>query len=167
MEVEVIKTKTSAPTHRGVEAVLAVVIAVFGGVVVLGSVLAGIGWDAEGPRAGFFPFLIGLFIIGASIINFWNALRSDPEALFAEWVQIRHVFSVINPTALYVLAMPFTGLYVGSAVFIAYFMRYLGKYRWWIALAVAIVTPVIVYVVFERWFMVPLPKGPLEDLLGL
>jgi hypothetical protein len=147
--------------------VLAVVIAVFGGVVVLGSVLAGIGWDAEGPRAGFFPFLIGLFIIGASVINFWNALRSDPDALFAEWVQIRHVFSVINPTALYVLAMPFTGLYVGSAVFIAYFMRHLGKYRWWTALAVAIGTPVVVYIVFERWFMVPLPKGPLEDLLGL
>jgi hypothetical protein len=46
-------------------------------------------------------------------------------------------------------------------------MRHLGKYRWWIALAVAIGTPVVVYIVFERWFLVPLPKGPLEDWLGL
>ena len=58
------------------------------------------------------------------------ALRGDRDALFAEWAQIRHVFSVINPTAVYVLAMPFVGLYVGSAVFIAYFMRALGKYGW-------------------------------------
>jgi hypothetical protein len=165
--MEVIKTTTSAPTHRGVEAVLAVMIAVFGGVVVFGSIQAGINWDAEGPRAGFFPFYIGLFIIVASAINFRNALRSDPKALFAEWVQIRHVFSVINPTAVYVLAMPFVGLYVASAVFIAYFMRFLGKYRWLTALAVAIGTPLVAYIVFERWFLVPLPKGPLEDWLGL
>lgn len=165
--MEVIKTTNSAPTHRGVEAVLAVLIAAFGGVVVLGSVQAGIGWSAEGPRAGFFPFYVGLFIIIASVVNFASALRSDRKALFAEWVQIRHVFSVINPTALYVLAMPFTGLYVGSAVFIAYFMRWLGKYGWALSLAVAIATPLVTYVVFERWFMVPLPKGPLEDWLGL
>ncbi|MFC0241203.1 tripartite tricarboxylate transporter TctB family protein [Rhodopseudomonas telluris] len=163
----VIETKTSAPTHRGVEAVVAVVIAVFGGVVVLGSVQAGITWGPEGPRAGFFPFYVGLCIIAASAINFLNALRSDPDTLFAEWVQIRHVFSVINPTAVYVLAMPFVGLYVGSALFIAYFMRVLGKYRWLTTLAVAIGTPVVAYIVFERWFLVPLPKGPLEDWLGL
>lgn len=162
-----VQTTTSAPTHRGVEAVLAVLVAVFGGVVVLGSVQAGIRWNAEGPGAGFFPFLVGLCIIAASAVNFWNALRSDPDALFAEWLQIRHVFSVINPTALYVLAMPLVGLYVSSAVFIAYFMRWLGGYRWLTALAVALGTPLVTYVVFERWFMVPLPKGPLEDWLGL
>ena len=30
-----------------------------------------------------------------------------------------------------------------------------------------IAMPIIVYVVFEKWFLVPLPKGPLEDLLNL
>jgi hypothetical protein len=162
-----IKTDTTAPTHRGVEASVAALIAVFGGVVIVGSIQSGIGWSAEGPRAGFFPFYIGLFIVAASAINLWNALQGDPKVLFAEWVQLRHVFSVVIPTAVYVGAMPFFGLYVSSAVFIAYFMRRLGKYRWLTALAVALGTPLVAYIVFERWFLVPLPKGPLEDWLGL
>ena len=32
---------------------------------------------------------------------------------------------------------------------------------------VAIGMPVLTYIVFEKWFLVPLPKGPLEELLGL
>jgi hypothetical protein len=33
--------------------------------------------------------------------------------------------------------------------------------------AVSVVTAVVFYVIFEKWFKVPLPKGPLESLLGL
>jgi hypothetical protein len=29
-----------------------------------------------------------------------------------------------------------------------------------------VVVPLVVFVVFERWFLVPLPKGPLEALFG-
>ena len=34
-------------------------------------------------------------------------------------------------------------------------------------LPIAIGVPVVVYIVFERWFLMPLPKGPIEDWLGL
>jgi len=33
-----------------------------------------------------------------------------------------------------------------------------------IGLAVAI--PVVTFIVFEQWFLVPMPKGPLETWLG-
>jgi hypothetical protein len=33
-------------------------------------------------------------------------------------------------------------------------------------LAVALGVPLVFFFVFERWFVVPLPKGPLEALLG-
>jgi putative tricarboxylic transport membrane protein len=32
---------------------------------------------------------------------------------------------------------------------------------------VAVGVPLFFLLVFERWFLVPLPKGPLEALLGL
>jgi len=32
---------------------------------------------------------------------------------------------------------------------------------------VAIAVPLLFYAVFERWFLVPLPKGPVELWLGL
>ena len=50
-------------------------IALFGVIVIFGSVKAGINWGAEGPRAGFFPFYIGIFIVVSSAINLWNGLR--------------------------------------------------------------------------------------------
>jgi hypothetical protein len=46
-------------------------------------------------------------------------------------------------------------------------MRWIGRYGWLLTLAISISLPVIIYVTFEMWFLVPLPKGPIEDLLGL
>ena len=50
---------------------------------------------------------------------------------------------------------------------IAVFMQWLGRYRWELVIAIAVGVPAIFYVMFEKWFLVPLPKGPIEDLLGL
>jgi hypothetical protein len=157
----------AGPMHRTVEAGVTLLIALFGGVVIIGSLKAGINWGAEGPRAGFFPFYVGLLILVASAVNLWNALRGGDKGVFAEWGQLRQVMSVVIPTAIYVGAMPFTGLYVASMIFIAWFMRWLGKYNWLVVAAVAIGMPVVTYLIFERWFLVPLPKGFVEDWLGL
>src|ERR1700712_182298 len=111
----------AGPRHKVVEAGIALLIALFGVIVIIGSVKAGINWGAEGPRAGFFPFYVGLFIIIASAINLLNTMRSDDDSLFAEWGQLRQVFSVAVPTGIYVAVMPFSGLYLASMVFIAWF----------------------------------------------
>jgi len=58
------------------------------------------------------------------------------------------------------------GIYVASAVFIGYFMRRVGRYAWHLAAIVSVGVPVALFVLFEIWFLVPLPKGPLEDMLG-
>ena len=157
----------AGPMHKTVEAGVTLLIALFGVIVIAGSVKAGINWGAEGPRAGFFPFYVGIIIVAASAVNLWSGLREDDTSLFAEWGQLRQVLSVVIPTAIYVGAMRFTGLYVASIVFIGWFMRWLGKYSWLTVAAVAIGMPVIAYLIFERWFLVPLPKGPLEEWLGL
>ena len=45
-------------------------------------------------------------------------------------------------------------------------MKWLGGYRWVTALPLAVGIPAVVFVLFEIWFLVPLPKGPLEMYLG-
>ena len=157
----------AGPMHKTVEAGVTLLIALFGVIVIIGSVKAGINWGAEGPRAGFFPFYIGIAIVASSAINLWNGLREHNDSLFAEWGQLRQVLSVVVPTSIYVGVMPFTGLYLASMVFIAWFMRWLGKYNWLTVAAISIGMPVITYLIFERWFLVPLPKGPVEEWLGL
>ena len=161
-------TSSSGPSHKSVETGVALLVIAFGIIVVLGSVSAGIGWGAEGPRAGFFPFYIGLSIVISGAVNLWNAIRPDaPGGIFAEWSQLWQVLLVVIPATIYAVAVGYIGIYVSSAIFIAWFMRWLGKYGWGTVVAVAIGMPLVVYFVFEKWFLVALPKGPIEQWLNL
>jgi putative tricarboxylic transport membrane protein len=158
----------NGPGHRNVEIGVAAATALFGLVVMGGSLQVGIDWGVEGPRAGFFPFYVGLTIVLSSLFNLYKAVTEiDGKKRFADWRQLRSVMSVVIPTAIYVTAIPFIGLYVASAVLIAVFMKWLGRYPWPLTLAIAIGVPLVTYVLFEKWFLVPLPKGPIEEFLGL
>jgi hypothetical protein len=153
------------PSQRTIEIGVTIFTALFAVIVIIGSLQVGVGWGVEGPRAGFFPFYVGLIILISSVVNFIQASAKSP-GLFAEWGQLRQVLSLLLPTALYVAFIPWIGIYVSSAALIAVFMRWLGRYNWLIVALVAITVPVLSFIVFERWFLVPLPKGPLEDALG-
>jgi putative tricarboxylic transport membrane protein len=157
----------AGPTQRSVEIGVTVAMAVFALIVIAGSVQAGIGWGAEGPKAGFVPFYVGLLILGSSVINFGAILseRSD-KRLFADWGQLAKVMSMLVPTSIYVALIPWIGIYVASALLIAVFMRWLGRYGWGLVAAISLGVPLVTFVVFEKWFLVPLPKGPIEAYLG-
>lgn len=157
----------AGPSHRSVEAGVAVVVGALGLITVLGSLKVGIGWGDEGPKAGFFPFYIGLAIIISSVVNLVQLFAAENDnAVFATWDQIYKVLTVVIPTAIYVAIIPFAGIYVASALLIGLFMVWLGKYRAAVAVPTAIAVPIFFFVTFERWFLVPLPKGPIEKLLG-
>jgi putative tricarboxylic transport membrane protein len=55
---------------------------------------------------------------------------------------------------------------VASVLFIAGFMRILGKISWTKTVLVSVCVNVLLFWMFEVQFMVPLPKGPLEALFG-
>jgi putative tricarboxylic transport membrane protein len=155
------------PAQRSVEIGVAAAVALFALVIIIGSIQAGIGWGAEGPKAGFFPFYIGLLILISTGVNLLQILRARFEGqLFADWGQLRLVLSVLVPTTIYVALIPWIGIYVASALLIAVFMKWLGDYGWGMVAAIAIGVPLVTFVVFEKWFLVPLPKGPLETALG-
>lgn len=130
----------------------------------------GTGWDEfDGPRSGYFPFYIGCLLLASSTWVFVRQLlawrRADP--VFAERTQLASVWSITWPMALYVAGVQFLGIYVSSFALIAYFMVRHGRYRWPTVSAVALGVPLFFFAVFERWFLVALPKGPLEALIGL
>lgn len=157
----------TGPSHRGVEIGVAIAMIAFGAVVITGSTKVGIGWGPEGPKAGFFPFYLGVVIILASIMNLAAAYAMEPRKIFAEWSQLVSVLSVVVPTAVYVLAVPWTGIYLASLVLITLFMVWLGRYSIAMSAAVSVGTVVTIYFMFEKWFLVPLPKGPIEDFFHL
>ena len=133
------------------------------------SVRLGSGWAADGPRPGYFPFYVGLLICIASAINFARGvmIRGAQNKPFVERGQLKMVLTVLVPTAIYAALVTWIGIYAASVLFIAFFMIWLGKYAWWKAVLVSVATMVVFYMVFEIWFKVPLPKGPIETMLGL
>jgi len=155
------------PRQRLVETIVALFIGALGVIAMIGSLQVGIGWGLEGPKSGFFPFWIGAIVVLASAVNVVRALAIPRARLFAEWTQLAQVRKVVIPMAIYVAAVPWLGIYVSSALLIAGFMRWLGRYGWPLTVALSVALPVLIYVTFENWFLVPLPKGPLEDWLGL
>jgi putative tricarboxylic transport membrane protein len=156
----------SGPTHRGVEIGVAIVMIVFGAIVITGSLQVGIGWGPEGPKSGFFPFYLGIAIIGASVMNLLAATQIDGRQLFADWSQLLQVLSVVIPTAIYVTVVPWLGIYLSSLILIAVFMRWLGHYSYALAASVSVGVVLTTFLMFEKWFLVPLPKGPIEEWLG-
>jgi putative tricarboxylic transport membrane protein len=159
----------SGPSHRTIEIAVALSTLAFGFIILVGSLQVGIDWGVEGPRPGFFPFYISLFIIVAGIYNLVQAttLGGIKDGLFSSWEQLRRVMSVVVPSAIYVALVPFLGMYVSSILLIAVFMMWLGRYNAWKTIPIAVGVPAIVYFVFERYFQIALPKGPVEYWLGL
>jgi predicted membrane-bound dolichyl-phosphate-mannose-protein mannosyltransferase len=91
--------------------------------------------------------------------------RSE-DSEFAERGQIALVIAVLAPMVVYVGLIALLGIYLASFALIAYFMRRHGRYGWPLTGSVAVGVPLFFFIVFERWFLVPLPKGPIENLLG-
>jgi hypothetical protein len=155
-------------SHSQVDAIAAALIAVIGMVMMFDNYKLGAGWATDGPEAGYFPFRVGAILcIAAAVVVFKSLFGSARNnAVFVSWERLRLVLSVLAPTILYVLAVQFVGMYVASAVFIAAFMRFMDKRSWLSVLLVSVGVSVALFWLFEIEFMVPLPKGPLEALLG-
>jgi hypothetical protein len=156
--------------QKSAELGVAVFFFAIGAIVIYDSLRLGTGWqEVHGPRPGYFPFYLGLIMCVASLVNAVRALLVKPadDKAFVEIGQLKLVLTVLVPTAFYAGLVTWTGIYVASFLYIALFMRLLGKYPWWKAVSVPAGVVVVFFVVFEKWFKVPLPKGPLENLLGL
>ncbi len=157
---------------RVAELVMAGLFLAFGAIVMWDSRRLGSEWGADGPQAGYFPFYIGLFIVISSAAIIFRALNLGEKgrAAFVEWGQLRMILTVMIPTVIYValIANPWfsLGIYVASAIFIAFFMWHLGKYAWTRIVPVSLGVTFFFFLMFEVWFKVPLPKGPLEAAFG-
>ena len=137
--------------------------------VITDSIRVGTGWADDGPRSGYFPFYIGsLLLLSGGWIFLRQLMRwSSDRVVFAERSQLMLVLAVLVPMCVYVGLIFPLGIYLPSAVLIGYFMKRYGGYRWPAIVGVSIAVPLVFFAVFERWFLVPLPKGPIERLLGL
>lgn len=149
-----------------VDAVVAVLVLIMGGIVIYGSRKLGSEWTTDGPGAGYFPFYIGVILVISGIGVLYQALAGKEKSteVFVDREQLGRVFSVLIPAAVYVGAIQLIGIYVASALYIALFMIILGKYSVLKSAIIGVAVNTLFFMMFEVWFKVPLHKGALDPL---
>ncbi|HEX7127244.1 MAG TPA: tripartite tricarboxylate transporter TctB family protein [Thermodesulfobacteriota bacterium] len=151
---------------RKADLVTATILLILAAVVVWDSYELGIAWGPGGPGSGFFPFWMGLIMIGCCLGIIAQALRRPEGKPFIAREGIAPVLKVLGPAVGFVVLIQFVGLYVSAAVYLAVYMRWIGRHSWPTVAGVALAFAVIAFFVFETWFLVPMPKGPVESWLG-
>ena len=151
---------------RAAEIAVSLALAIGSLILVWDNYKLGAGWGPYGPEAGYFPLRLALVVLIASIAVFIHAIRDNDQTPFIEVAQAKLVAVILLPLLFFVFTIAYLGIYVASTLFIAAFMIFLGKFPIWKAALVSICLMAFFFFIFEIQFMVPLPKGPLENWLG-
>jgi len=166
-------------SNRTMEVVVALVLLCGAAIVIYDSVRIGFGWrEGEGPAPGYYPFWVAVILAFASLVNLMKAVMGHGAGeIFVSLRPFGRVLAVLVPSLAFVsliggisigpVYMPGVGIYVAAAIFIFFFMIVVGRENLVKAIGVAVFVPIALFFMFEKWFLVPLPKGPLEAwLLG-
>src|SRR5215813_10290334 len=151
---------------RTADLVTASVLMLLGGVVLFDAVRLGFGWGADGPKSGFFPFWLAVIMIISCVIVMIQAYRRPVDQPFVTREQLGPVLKVLWPATAMVVLTHFIGLYVAGAIYTAFYMKWVGRHSWLASIGLSVAIAIVCFATFELWFLVPMPKGPLENWLG-
>ena len=152
--------------------VTAAVLMLLSGIVIYDALRLGVGWGTEGPQSGFFPFWLAALLAAVSFVLFLQALRTRSREVFVTRERFVPVLKVLLPLAGFIVLTdppgPWSGLglYVAAGLYLGFYMRWVGRHDWRTVVALATTVPVITFLIFETWFLVPMPKGPVEAWFG-
>ncbi len=155
---------------RRAEPVMAVALAVFSLYLMWKSAELPIGWIAgEGPGGGAFPFWLsaGMLVCTLVIVGRWLR-RASPLSQSGERFMDERAFKLFlvgaGSLAAMIALIHVIGVYGAVPLYLAFYMRVMGRHRWPTTAAIALVTPVAAFFFFEIALNITLPKGYTEPL---
>jgi hypothetical protein len=146
-----------------VEIGLVAVLLILGVVIVNESMRLGPTWGDSGPQAGFFLFVLAIaMIVGTLGVAYANAYRNaDMRPFFEAPEEVEDVLKVGLPIVALVLIIPLFGMYMSAGLYLAFFMAWYGKFRWYSALAGGIILPVVLWIMLREGFNISMPMSAL------
>jgi putative tricarboxylic transport membrane protein len=118
-------------------------------------------WGSGGPGPAFMPFWLGLVMALLALSMLLRSLKQkDPGAAWLPRGEgLRDLLVVLAATVAFIALLKVTGMIIGTALYLAFLVRYLGKHRWWVTLAIALAAAGFNWLVFVHWLRVPMPEG--------
>jgi len=111
---------------------------------------------------GFFPRIIGVGLILACLVDLAMELSRRSEPLpRSEYVGT--VVFVGVATVIFVLAMGFIGGHAAMFAFMLVTLMVLNRGRWLQNLAIALLLPLAIYLMFDVWLNAAIPRGSLLE----
>jgi hypothetical protein len=148
---------------RGADRVTAVLLLAFAVAFAAGALKSYAWWGLEGPGSAFLPFWLGLVMGALALVLLARSVRQqDPGGTWLPRGEgLRDMLVVLGATVLFVAALNVTGMVIGTALYLAGLVWYLGRHRWWVTLGVAAAAAAFNWLVFVHWLRVPMPEGIL------
>jgi len=72
---------------------------------------------------------------------------------------LKSVLWVVIPSTGMVALTELVGLHIAAALFLGFYMRVVGNIGWTTTLLVSIISPLSLYITFDKLFLIPLPAG--------
>jgi hypothetical protein len=72
---------------------------------------------------------------------------------------LTQILWVLIPAAGMVLLSELIGLHLATVLYLAFYMGVVGKMKWGKVILLSILVPLVVYIVFDKIFLIPLPEG--------
>jgi putative tricarboxylic transport membrane protein len=120
-------------------------------------------WGSGGPGPAFVPFWLGLVMaLLASMMLVRSIKQQHPgESWLPRGAGLRDMLVVLAATIAFVALLNTTGMIIGTALYLAFLVRYLGRHPWWMTLSIALAAAGFNWLVFVHWLRVPMPEGKL------
>jgi hypothetical protein len=111
---------------------------------------------------GFFPRIIGLCLIFACLVDLADELRRGSEPVpRSEYVGT--VVLLLALTGLFVLALNIVGGFVAMIAFLLATLSVLNRGRHFLNVAIALVLPTAIHLLFDVWLNAAIPQGLLLE----
>jgi len=155
---------------RRAELVAAVLMAAFSGYLMWKSAELPFGWvPDEGPGGGAFPFWLSavMLVCCVWIMANWYLRKSPPSQSDEPFMDgyARRMFLLVGGGVFALIALVHVvGMYGAIALFLLYYVRFLGRHSWQTTIPIAVGAPVAAFFFFDVALRVVLPKGYLEPL---
>ena len=157
-------------TVRTAEFLMAIVLSLLSIAFMVKSTELNIGWvEGRGPGAGAWPFWLSVGMLLASLATMYRWFRGvTPESRSTEVFMSRSAVSLVGTavaalTAL-LIGIHVIGIYLSLILFLLFFVRIVGRHSWVTTLGIALLTPVLIFCLFEWALTIPLPKAYSEPL---
>jgi hypothetical protein len=114
-----------------------------------------------GLGPGFYPFWSAAMIAGAALVVIyrWYGSLDTGEGVFAKREAWTAPLKIALPMIVAVGLIEWIGFYFVTGLYMGFFARFIGRYKWIWVLVIAIVFPALIYLSFEKGFRVFLPKS--------